>query len=70
MRLSQLTKLMDRDDEIIVEDYHAPIDKMRLFCGKVKAIRRDDPINKSRIVSVCADNDTILILIEQKETRQ
>ena len=67
MELSQLTKLMDEDDEIIVGDLDAPIDEMELFSGKVKELRRDNPINKGRVTSVCAANDTMLVTIETVE---
>lgn len=67
MRISQLTKVIDKDEKIIIEDYDAPIDKMRLYDGEVRGIKRDDPINKMTVVSVCADDDCILALAIGKE---
>ena len=65
MKLSQLTKVMDKDEEIFVSDRNAPIDKMLLYSGAVRGIVRDNPINKYHVNSVCADDDTILVLVER-----
>ena len=62
MRVSQLLHTMDKDDLIIIDDYNAPIDKMTLYKGTVRGIVRDNPINKMHVESICAANDTILVL--------
>lgn len=68
MRVSQLLKVMDRDDFVVVDDYDAPINKMTIYKGSVRGIKRDSPINKMHIVSVCANDDTILLLaVKPKE---
>ena len=66
MRVSQLIHAMDRDDEIVIDDFDAPIDKMNIYKGTVRGIKKDNPINRMHVMSVCADNDVILVLaIEQ-----
>lgn len=68
MRVSQLIHAMDKDDLIIICDYNAPIDKMTLYKGTVRGIKRDNPINRMHIECVCADNDKIsLLVVEPKE---
>jgi arginine repressor len=66
MKVSQLLHVMDKDDEIVIDDYDAPIVKMRLYKGKVKGIKRDDQINKMHVASICADDDTILVLATEQ----
>lgn len=68
MRVSQLTKLIsDKDDEIVIDDENESLEKMNLYTGAVRGIKRDDPINKLHITSICAYNDTILVLVARKE---
>lgn len=66
MRLSQLIHAMERDDEIIIDHYDKPIEKMNLYRGTVRGIKKDNPINKMHVSSICADNDVILVLVEQE----
>lgn len=63
MKVSQLLHAMDKDDLIVIDDYDKPIDKMTLYKGNVRGIKRDNPINKMHILSICADDDTILVLV-------
>lgn len=62
MKISQLLHAMDKDDLIVIDDYDEPITKMTLYEGTVRGIVRDNPINKMHIESICAENDTILVL--------
>jgi hypothetical protein len=62
MRVSQLLKVMDKDDEIVIDDFGKPIDKMMIYNGAVRGIKRDDPINKMHIYSVNAYDYTIIVL--------
>ena len=62
MKVSQLLHAMDKDDLIVIDDFDAPIDNMTIYLGTVRGITRDNPINKMHIESICADNDTILVL--------
>ena len=63
MRLSQLTRRIDRDDTVMVFDEHAPIDQHLLYAGRVRGIKRDDPINGAFVESVLAQDNRICILI-------
>ena len=68
MRVSQLLKVMDKEDEIYIDDFDAKIDKMHLYDGAVKGIKKEDPINKMHVVSICAEGELLLVLAsEQKE---
>lgn len=62
MRVSQLLKVMDKDDEIVIDDFGKRIDEMRIYNGTVRGITRDDPINKMHIYSVAAYDHTIIVL--------
>ena len=64
MRVSQLIHCMDRNDEIIIDDFDKLIENMTLYKGVVKGIKKDDPINKMHVVSICADDDKVLVLAE------
>lgn len=68
MKVSQLIHAMDRDDLIVIDDFDAPIDKMNLYSGTVRKIYKDNPINKMHIMSICADNDVILVLVRKEKT--
>ena len=70
MRVSQLIHTMDRDDEIVIDDFDAPIDKNNLYKGTVRGIKKDNPINKMHVMSVCADNDVILVLAIEPRRRE
>lgn len=65
MRVSQLLHVMDKDDLITIDDYDVPVDRMTIYTGIVRGIKRDDPVNKMHVLSVHADNDTILVLVSQ-----
>jgi hypothetical protein len=69
MRVSQILHAMDKDELIVINDYNEPIDKMTLYHGTVRGIKRDDPINKMHILNVCADDDTILVLVQKPEMK-
>ena len=70
MKVSQLIHDMDKDDEIVIDDYDAPIDNMTIYKGTVRGIKKDNPINKMLIESVCAENDTILVLAVKPRERR
>lgn len=69
MKISQLTKLMPKYDEIIIDDENLPIDRMNIYAGTVRGITRDNPINKMHITSICADEDRISVLVANGESR-
>lgn len=61
MRLSQLTRRMDRRDEIQVCLLGEPIDRNVAYSGAVRGIGRDDPLNRMSVNHVCACEDVLLI---------
>ncbi len=63
MRLSQLTRRIDRDDTIMVFEQNAPVDQNLLYEGRVRGIKRDDPINGAFVEGISAQDDCICILI-------
>ena len=67
MRLSQLIHVMDRDDWIIVNEGGEGITNMEVYNGKVRGIKKDDPINRYRVHNIFADVDNIVVLIEKGE---
>lgn len=67
MRLSQLTRLMDKDEYICVDYDDVPIDQMYAYDGKVGGIKKDDAINKCHVTSVSAFEDMILVLISSQK---
>ena len=64
MRVSQLLHVMDRDDEIIIDDANEKINRMRVYKGTVRGIKRYDPINQMHVNSVFADDSVIVVLAE------
>lgn len=69
MRLSQLIHAMDRDDDICVSDYGAPIDKSLLYDGIVRGIKKDNEINKMHVVNVTACDDVVCVLVSRMKER-
>lgn len=61
MRLSQLTRRINRDDMIMVFEQNAPVDQNLLYEGRVRGIKRDNPINRMSVSHVCAVGDTIVV---------
>ena len=66
MRVSQLLHVMDKDDDIVVHDYDKPIDQSILYQGTVRGIYKDNPINRMHVLSVCAAEDVISVLVRKE----
>ena len=64
MRVSQLIRAMDKNDDIVINDFAKPVDNMTIYEGAVRGIRKDNPINKMHVSCICASNDTICIVAE------
>ena len=64
MKISQLTKVMDKDDEIIIDDGNKKIDRNRVYRGTVRGIKRDNPINKMHVVVIYPYDNKLLVLAE------
>ena len=67
MRLSQLTRRMNRGDEICVCLFGAPIDRNELYRGAVGGIGRDDPLNRMSVSMVLADGDVLIVEVEKRK---
>lgn len=67
MKLSQLTKVMGKDEQITVCLDGAPIAEMQLYSGTVRGVTRDNPINKGFVTLVCACDDEIIVEIKLAE---
>ncbi len=63
MKVSQLLHVMDKENEIVVHDYDKPIDQSLLYQGTARGIYKDNPLNRMRVLSVCAVGDVILVLV-------
>lgn len=61
MKVSQLLHATDRNEMIVIYDFDKPIDQMTVYQGAVRGIKKDNPINKMHIESVCAADDRILV---------
>lgn len=66
MKLSQLLYNLERTQPIVIDDYVLPIDRNNLFIGEVHDIKKDNPINKMHIESICADGSIICVLVNSK----
>lgn len=67
MRLSQLTKVMNRNDRITVMLSAAPVDQMCLYDGMIRGIYRDNPINRGHITTLLAYDNVVIVEIKLAE---
>ena len=70
MRLSQLTKRMDRGDEIRVCLFGAPIDRMEIYHGTAGGIKKDDPIRGMIVSHVAAASDTMVVEVRENNKKR
>ena len=70
MKISQLLHAMDKEDQIVIDDYNARIDHMTIYEGPVRGIKRDDPINRMHVSSVCDMDDKIMVLVEKQRAKE
>lgn len=64
MKVSQLLHVMDKDDDIIIDDGNKHIDRSLVYQGTVKGIKRDDVVNKMHVVSIIPCDNKLFILAE------
>lgn len=67
MKLSQLLKVMDKDDDIIIYEYEKSIINKPIFRGNVKNIHKESPLNKGHIKYLLPCNNRILVEISLAE---
>lgn len=65
MKASQLIHAMDREAWICIEDFAKPIDRMTIYTGSARGIKKDDPINRMHVSLIFAVGDVIRILAEE-----
>ena len=64
MKLISILRTMDEQDSIIVNDENAPIDKMNLFEGNVKACKEQGYFRNGVVTSLCAYDDTLIVGVD------
>ncbi len=69
MRVSQLIHAMDKDDDIIIEHADKRINRMRLYKGEVRGIKKDNPINKMHVQHFFACDNVIFVLAVEQRTK-
>lgn len=69
MRVSQLLNVMDKDEQICIEDGNKTVDDMELYCGPVRGIKKDNPINKMHVVAIVAVNDLICVCVREPRVK-
>ena len=68
MKLSQLTRLIDEDDDIIINDESKSVLTQRIYKGRVRGIKSDDPINKYPITNIFGcDNAIVVFVVEPRK---
>ena len=67
MKVSQLLHVMDRDDDILIQDESLPIDQMTLYEGTVRGIYKDNPVNAMHVTCVQAIGDLIAVLVSNNK---
>lgn len=69
MRVSQLLKVMDKDEQICIDDCDKTVDDTELYCGPVSGIKKDNPINKMHVVAIVAINDLMCVGVEEPRVK-
>lgn len=67
MRVSQITKVMDKDDWIEITDEKAKFGENELYRGPVRGIKKDAPFNKCHVQALAAVHDEIFVLVNGSE---
>ena len=69
MKVSQLLHAMDREDDIIIENGNERIDRMTIYKGEVKGIKRDDPVNRMHVEHGFACDNVIAVLVNEARVK-
>lgn len=67
MKVSQLIRVMDRGDDILIQDENLPIDQMTIYEGTVRGIKKDNPVNVMHVTCVSAIGDLIAVLVSNNQ---
>ncbi len=63
MKLISILRAMDEDDEIIVNDENAPIDKMCLFNGDVKECKKQGYFRNGVVTALLALDNVLVVAV-------
>lgn len=63
MKVSQLLHAMDLEDDIIIENGNERIDRMTIYKGEVRGIKRDDPVNRMHVEHIFACENVMVVLV-------
>lgn len=69
MKVSQLLHAMDREDDIIIENGSERIDRMTIYEGEVRGIKRDDPVNRMHVEHVFACDNVMVVLVNEARAK-
>lgn len=64
MRVSQLLHVMDKGDEINIYDGSKKIGRWCIYSGTVRGIKKDDSVNKMRVVAIYPYDNKLLVLAD------
>ena len=74
MKISQLISVIDKDEEIVIEDANVPVDRNRVYQGTVEGIKRDETLNSMHVVVIFPEDNKLMVLAEKanrgKETSE
>ena len=70
MKVSQLLHAMDKDDDIIIENENKRIDRMTIYKGEVKGIKRDNPVNRMHVENVLACDNVMVVLVNGESDKR
>lgn len=69
MKVSQLLHVLEKDADIVIDDYGAPVDSTTIYEGTARGIVRDNPINKMHVECIFACNDTLFVLASKPDKK-
>lgn len=69
MKVSQLIHAMDKDDEIVIDDFDSRIANQTIYSGAVRGITKDNPINKMHIIALSALDDVIYVCARKQREK-
>ncbi len=62
MKLSQLTYVMEKDENIVINTVEdVPVTEKCLYHGTVRGINKDNPLNRAHVCFVMAVDNDILV---------
>lgn len=65
MKISQLIRVMDKDEEIVIKDVNEPVNRNRVYQGTVEGIKRDGSIDRMHVVILFPEDNKLMVLAEK-----